>query len=770
MKINFTKQDPLCYNANNGYININTIDLSLAERHKYGIDYTIEWSENVSIEQIKSKFFINNLKADTYKFRLCNNTICSDWHQIELNNPNQIKIISIDQDNDLCKQVASVSIKTEGAKPPLIAHFGTNLAFSDNDTIHITGIYHSVSDHITITDSQNCSIKSENIININFSQLFHEIKSIKPPIIHDDHPQELIICIKNSPGSHKFIIYESVDNIKQQIVAETQFDDNHSILQNDNNSIKNYNLSNIVYPGSYIIDIIDQNNCVYTTDTIHIPNLHPLKVNIKYHNNNIIPNINIVETEFIFDTILIPYHRMINDLNLLEWIKNLRLSSIINLTIGKQKYQQKIIKYDKDYTKYQNNIFDILQLGSSSEDWYFSINIGKGFNRSNDVFSDNIYIEINDQQYLVIPSLDSDINSFKLIRGNLLTNSFSTNQFKNSNILQIYHSDDINDKISDITYNQSYSFYNTYKPGLIFTINLIDNNYSTTQIDLNSPENYIFDFKNIKQIDNLKYTLQQINQYTNNINISAINNTEFNGQLSVYPIGGVPLDKDTYNIQYYQYNTDTQELLNIYYNNQIVKSNNLFQLPPGTYIIKISDSTGNKLKYINNEPYDNHYGAALSFIENQLGITTQKINFNYGDVIVNIMDDNTAQIMSDINQNIPGLSIQDSITTLKSLSVIGNDILIINGDHSHLDNEIIIIINNEVDCTIIGPNNFKHIFNRNIKLVHLSPGVYTITGDDQQLEYKHLSNTTNKIYIGDNTKEYIHLHFPSYHNQFIVKN
>lgn len=764
MKINYSFKNPVCYNANNGSISIHSIELSASEKNIYGLNYKIEWSDNISAEQKQSNLYVCNLVSGIYKFRVTGNKNNSDWTEVSLISPDPLRIISIQQDNNPCDNIASIIVSISGGTPPYRLYYGTNYKESSNNTIEINGLRQYKSDFIQIIDSENCSIISDKVVSTNFNHLFYEIKSIVHPIIYDDHPQECIISIKNSTGPHKFMIYESENNIKTKLISEINFGHLDYQVCNITKSL-DYNLADKIYPGDYIIDIFDKDNCLYTTETITVPNIKPLEVNINYGNNNPIKQINTIPIELIFDTILIPYHLLINDNNLIQWIKTLDIGSAIVLTIGKKKYEQKIIKYKKDYTK--DNSLNILQLGSSSENWYFSINIGRGLNIEDNIFAENIYININDQQYLINPGLDNSIDSFKLIRGNILTSSLDIHQFQNSDILYLYDTD--RNIVAETEYKETYYTNNTYKAGLIFVINIIDNPNTIGIVDFTNPENYIFDYSYIKNMDNLKQTLDYLNDYNNtNVFVASKGANLSNGFFSLSIKGGVLIEHQGYDIIYYKYDTNTQKLYNIYLNNKITKSPILDALDPGTYIIKIKDATGNKLKYINTEPYDNHFAAVKSLIQESEQM--QKLNFEYGDILINILDNDTYQILSNNNPNIPGLT-TDNISKSEIHTLQKNPIVIptIIGDYPDYNNQINIILLQNIKCTIVGPNNFSHTFSTNIQLKHLYPGVYSITGDDKELISSYLLNYTYNIYIGKNNQENIYIDFPSYKNKLIYK-
>ena len=383
----------------------------------------------------------------------------------------------------------------------------------------IHDIISSPNNKLYITDANGCVFEYEDSINIEFSQLSYRIEDIEPPIIHDDHPQKLNITIQNGRPPFRFDIYNTADGNKSDLIATTAFNDNTNI----------YNLAHLVYPGDYIIDITDGYNCVQTTDIIHIPNSLPLSAKVAYKNTDPAPAPIISNTEFIFDTLLIPFNLLINDLSLRDWAQNLVTKSEIHMSIGKQKYIQKIIQHRKHYDKSADGILDILHLGPSTTEWYFSINIARGFNLQTDnVFSDLISISVGETEYSVVPEIDNDIGTIKLIRGNLLTNTSNIYDFKNSDRINIYDRSDYSSFLS-CSYQHSSYLHNTYQPGNIFAINLLNNTCCNSLIDLKHPEDFVLGADQINEINNLKRIVLLISDPSKNIDIAAVSSAQHNG-------------------------------------------------------------------------------------------------------------------------------------------------------------------------------------------------------------------------------------------------
>lgn len=740
MNINFTTKHTSCFDMANGSILINTIELTPKEIRKYG-KYAIQWSDNISDSQIHSgNLFVDNLKPDTYQFRIIGNGQIGEWHSVDIKNVSPINISNLIVFNDPCNKIASISFDINGGQPPYSVRYGRKYLINQTEKVLMEDTIPSINDKLSITDSNDCVFEYEDPINIHFSHLSYRVEDIEPPIIHDDNPQKLNISIQNGRPPFKFDIYNTTDGHKSDLMATTVFDDTTNI----------YSLAHLVYPGDYIIDITDAYNCTYTTEIIHIPNSMPLSAKIMYKNTDSPPAPIICNTEFIFDTLLIPFNLLINDLSLRNWVQNLVTKSEINMSIGKQNYIQKIIQHRKHYDKSDDGILDILHLGSSTTEWYFSINIARGFNLQTDnVFSDLIYIHIGETAYSVVPEIDSDIATIKLIRGNILTNTSNVYDFQNSDRINIYNSSDYSSFLS-CAYQSSFYLHNTYQPGNIFAISLLDNTYCNSLIDLNHPEDFVLTTDKSNEINNLKQIVLFINDPSIDIDIAAVSRTQHNGSFSILITGS----KNNSSLLIYQYNKTNRTIFpintSIEYNNAI----NLQSLDQGAYIVKSKTSCGNKLKYINDQPYDNHYQASLYFIKNQLGCSLEDLNFEYGDILVNIIEND----IDLYTENLPGITDTETQTykymsknQINTLSVPIKTV----SENEQYSNGLKISCPSNIRCVIIGPNNFSHIFQGNISLINMWPGVYTIKADDNTAQEDQYKTIAHKIYIGHNNKDYI---------------
>lgn len=752
MKTHETINHPTHKGASNGSIIITNILLDEKEQDKY-IPYNIEWSSNVLPNNIdknphkQHQYKISNLSAGKYSYRIYNDTHTSEWLTLELTEPSALTIEKILVEN-LCTY-PSIQLDISGGVPPYIISYNKKLTKSnDGKNITINVIDIPISSNLKIKDSLGATIESDDILLHNHVIRYNTI-SIKKPLVCDDHLQEYIISIEGTTGPYQIVLFpNNSDNC-----APIYIDNNSSLIKTIDNIYYEYNLSSVLYPGAYKLEIFDHYGCLVHTEEIIAPNLEPLLAQITCHNNVDIANNFICPTEIIFDTILIPYNLIINDNNLLNWIKQLSYNDIVDIQIDTSNYKHKI----RNYYIYP----DILILGPDSSQWFFPIEISRGFNPNQDmdIYSKNIILKINDIKYSVILGFEEDMDSIKLIRGNIFTTSIHYAQFLENASLSFYqYYNTAYELIGQQNYLSTKIVSNEYLPGSVLSINMIYNTKCLRSFDKLSQNNVYFDTENLIEIANLNKSLRILNQYNDNIYIAAVNKQEYNGGYCI------ALNNNKITFNHRRYDSLTQTVKDIIVNNELFTGSSLYNLKSGTYIIKINNSF-DYIRYINGLLYDEHYIAAKEFIEQQLNCTTNMIDFDYGDILINIFD-NTINT-SDTILNLPGI-VENNASTLQVATTKAKTEHVVSTD-SLYNNALDIIIPDSVQCNIIGPNDFRYSFQENTKFINLPPGVYIVTGQEESLKKQYLFNSTYQILVHKDKNFYMNIVFKSYYNSIIEK-
>jgi len=310
MDISYTQTNVTCNGLSNGRIIIEAITLTTEESDLYGTEYILDWTDNASSLN-DTNTIASNLAADTYGFRLIGNSNVSDYQYFTVTEPAALDIYKIQNFNNPCDNVSSIDVYVSGGTPPYSARYGTYSSQSDTSPISITGIIVAQTTDIVVTDANTCSVSSDAEISTLFTNINYSVSGVTAPLIYDDHLSGFEITVAQGAAPYKFIIYESENNAKGDVVAETDILDTSIVVRNSGNTYS-YDLSELIYPGSYIIEIIDSNNCHQDTTQQTVPNSAPLVISSSSTSNTTNNLVTGVDLNNIYDTILIPYKMIQN--------------------------------------------------------------------------------------------------------------------------------------------------------------------------------------------------------------------------------------------------------------------------------------------------------------------------------------------------------------------------------------------------------------------------------------------------------------------------
>jgi hypothetical protein len=82
---------------------------------------------------------------------------------------------------------------------------------------------------------------------------------------------------------------------------------------------------------------------------------------------------------------------------------------------------------------------------------------------------------------------------------------------------------------------------------------------------------------------------------------------------------------------------------------------------------------------------------------------------------------------------------------------------------------ISINLSKNIKCYIYGPKNYKKSFSVSTKFANLIPGVYTIIGDQDNLNSLGLYQNETKVTIENNSDEEVFLDFVSYNEKIFIR-
>lgn len=776
MDISYTQTNVTCNGLSNGRIIIEAITLTTAESDLYGTEYILDWTDNASSLN-DTNTIASNLAADTYGFRLIGNSNVSDYQYFTVTEPAVLDIYKIQNFNNPCDNVSSIDVYVSGGTPPYRARYGTYSSQSDTSPISITGIIVAQTTDIIVTDANTCSVSSDAEISTLFTNINYSVSGVTAPLIYDDHLSGFEITVAQGAAPYKFIIYESDNNAKGDVVAETDILDTSIVVRNSGNTYS-YDLSELIYPGSYIIEIIDSNNCHQDTTQQTVPNSAPLVISSSSTSNTTNNLVTGVDLNNIYDTILIPYKMIQNDSDILDFIKGLRYKSKIKIKVGDLEYQQNIIKFNKDTSQYSSNILPILHLGPSTLDWFFEINISRGFQIDDNILTDKATMIVADKEYDLVPRLDNSTSSCKIIKGNFVTSSTVALSlgFETGQTIGFYIDGDTERVLfASLEAADVYDLVDIHQPGYMLCVNLLHSDKVNSLMSITT-ETGNFSLDDMRYIADTRKVLDRFNGIQSPMYIAIQDKNEHNGTIGLTISGGSP-QNNTYVVSH-KYIAENNSLQDIYYNNEIYRGLNLSNLPPGTYISKISDQYGNIPTTLNDIDYSDHYTFAVNHIINVLHTDTDSLDFRYGDILNIVTDtadstntDNTIASTED-NSSSFGDFLIDPVdpptTTEESVVVSASSSAVSVTENSSYNNSLNIIAPTDVSSIISGPNGFSKAFTGSIQFINMPSGVYTIVGKEQDLYNAKKVGRTVKVYMYNNLTESITIQYKSYLNTFII--
>lgn len=719
MYIDYSINNATCAN-NNGFIIINSIQLEPKEISKYGANYSIEWSNNISLNQIsKNNLFVKNLTPDNYSFRIFGNGNFSDWKNLTIDGQSAPQITNLKTIKQ-CDGTYDIQFQINGGLSPYIISVDNKIFQSDVVDIELQNIPQTATNVVTVQDANGCFCEIKFLENILIPIIQFSLLDQKAPLIYDDKLESIKFAIYHYNIDNYIIHF--INKNDNEITCSIRSDESKYIYEVSNNTT--YFLLDQLYPGDYDVQVLDDMGCVKHSETIRLFNRSPLSINLNIVDDSAIGTSFNCSLLPILDSLLIPINLIDNDSDVQFFVKNLKTQSNIHLYINNVKYVQTVL----DHSIYINNK-EYVNLLEFENHKYFYIKISNGINLEKNVsiFTDTIEIDLNGNRKIIFAGISQIQQNISLVRKYLISSSNNRTTLQKSEHINLY-----NEKQTiSATILSNQALYNQYNIG------------SVSCLSLNIDDN-LFKFIN-EHFDLSCYPTDQT-IHTGSIAINVSNYTSEN-----------------YFIEYFYINPKTQSLNNIYLNNKKLNANRATFLPSGTYIIKLKEKNNNKIIFINGIDYNAHYASA----KQQILDSKIPFEFDYGDVLVNIFDIN--QPLQEYG-NIPGIEQEIQLTKQN----ISNNFTIqsfeeINLASENCHNSLSVIIQPaSTPCCITGPNNFNYIIDKQTKFTNIAPGVYNITGSVEYLDKNCLSQTTKTINIGKNSQENITIIFDSYFNKYLI--
>ncbi len=743
-------------------------------------------------------FFVNGLGTGTYTANILGGSIPITSVQYQVNSPAPISITQVVLNNEPCASEGSIHIGFTGGQPPYIVSYGTQSVILPSGSGFVGKIPVTVqsSGNVSVRDANNCLASGSNFtFNFPNANPQYNIISKTPPAIHDSFLQDYKFTLLFGEGPHRINIYSSTTGEKGNVITSIDEYDTTVIeslkqpgseifdssgnqigiqLSQDLNSNPieySYDIGSQIYPGSYVFEFVNQDNCTFLTDVQTAENIIPLSAELITVNDFPLDIGTQVLSQPILDTLFIPYRMLISDSEVLSYISNITERSDIRLEIGNQIFDRKAIYGSVNCDTH--SLVNIKFFGFKNNEWFFTIPFYKGFDISDtsevDILNENISLVISDSKKIKIDKeYNNNVGTIKLLKGSVLTTDLNLSQFKNDKDITLSRllSDGTFEELAMATVGDKVYLQNKHIAGSIFMIDFLKNTQTSEDLRTNDISSVSFDCRtNQKAIANNYQFLNNLNNFDllDSLYVKRSGGSLHGGFLTLLLSGGYP----DYIISYKYYDQETKSLVDLRLNNESVDNKTFLEsIKPGAYIVKITDQNGNKLKAVNDTPYDNFYSKMIDFIINDLHTDTETLNFKHGDLLINIYDSSKItnpppaipSFPPQITPTPPTVDIPTVTTTTHEVS-----------PNTIYTNELVIQTDPvKVKFTVSGPLGYKKTFSDRVKLIQMPAGVYTIEGNTKDLYNKYLYQDKRRVFINPDTKVLSTLNFESYKDSIII--
>jgi hypothetical protein len=788
MEISFSISNNICINDSNGSVVIESINFEDSNEAFLYRNYIIVWSGNFDENTFISTdgFIVENLKNGLYQFSLFSpdSQQQSQIYNVEITSQSsEIIIKNLKYLDYSCNESAYIYIEVDGGVPPYNFIAGNTNLISNDNKAKIENLSNGLYE-VSVRDSNGCTVIYDKILEIKDHTFSNIINNVLPPQLHNSYGLLDISLIGEGPFSFLF-----VDQLEpeKKIYIDT-FETKYIKSVDTENSIYNYFFDDLITPGIYTLTIRNSSGCSNFIDFLNIPNSLPIEVSINLSNSGSFSVPNYSEPLPIFDTLLIPYKFIVNNSELWTYIKNKNIKDNIDLFINNEKYETLITRNILDKECLDQGDIEILRLGNDPEDWFFYLYISPGININSepDLLSAKINIKTKNEIFDITLGLDQnqliDTNNPSIIIGSFILDDLGYPEYHNGgevnvSLLPPLSFEDKNFNIKNITKLTS---LNTYSVGFVTILNFLEQfDVLISRININSISACNLSNEKYQYILNIKNLLKAINSFNNLNSIFIYNPLDivYQGSISLgisgnnfFTLFNNEIIQNNYSIEYYYIKNNSNLLYNIYIGSKIVENvNTVNNLPEGFYIIKIKDLYKNIVRTINFQnnfiDYDDHFIKSKKMI--------QKFNsnllssFNYGDILIYI-----GQEFSSVGDNI----IEQAINDLPDFSspeqpdnVARFDIITQTKNNIDASSISVELLDQEIECQIHGPKNYKKTFNKNTSFTNLIPGVYTILGDEESLRRSSKYQNEIRIFLDKNTDKFVFLSFVSYSDFISIK-
>lgn len=774
----------VCFNGSSGKINLSNIIFD--NLYPQFIAYTVSWSGSnpIDSDQIRNNgTSIINLKADTYNFTINSSSSPGNSlgpYSIDITHPEPFIITNIVDSNTSCGSDGNIIVQVSGGTPPYLFSIvntanNTQRIQQSNTICSFSGLRPSIYS-VSVRDQNNCVADISNFNNailITNKSLSLSINNILPPAIKQGNGYIDFTIVGDGPFELSFNDAISSEEVLFIDMTNTSF-----ITSINDGVIYTYVLDSVLAPGNYTIKV--SNGVCEATDNFDIPDLDASIASISIVSNN--PTNNLLSNLLlpIFDTIFIPYKDKQNNTALWQLIQKFIDQQKIDIKINDKVYHHKITRnfLNPDCA---NNETEILRLGNNIDDWFFCFHIGPGINLNTDLSILNssifLYDQINNIDYKLTFGLENHIissNNASLLIGSFIFPGIN-NAYHNGQTIYLTISNSIPTSISSndfiIKNIKTNTYLSVYTIGYTTNIYFLENfNVLTQNINTNDTACSI-DNETYRYILNIKKLLLAINNVDNYrqlyIYISNINNTgSITTSISAPSVirQNSTLIPNTYSIDYFTFDDQSDNLQSFYKNNKIIKDIPIINNLSDSYVlIRLLNVYNSSIDYIrinnsNSIEYSKYFSNSINIIREYNSNILPFIQ--NGDILVSIpklLPSEVSAVSNITSANVGSISIIHKITTIKQ----SND----------LSNTSKILVNSSppnVICYLLGPKGYKKEFKGETIFENVVPGVYNIIGDEDYLRDNFLYSNNTRIIVLKNQEYKADIRFQTYRDILFI--
>jgi len=781
MEIIYSTINNTCFDNNIASIFIENIEFDESETSAYE-NYVIQWGGNFSESSFISNdgFIATNLSNGTYTFKVVSTSSDAegDVYSVTITSPPELSITELKYSEYACENNNGyIYLEISGGTPPYFCSIDSQSTTTETNNIRFNDIVHGEYT-VLLSDSAGCSYRWPRTIEIKDSRIAFSVTRTLPPKLLDSYVY--LECNVNGYGPFSFIFSNTTTEEKIYVhPLETKYLDNI----NENNYV--YIFNDLLTPGTYDLTVSNDYGCS-TQSSIVLPNINEISVNLQIEANNEDNQIYIYREPIpIFNTILVPYKLIVSNSEVWQKIKDKKTKDSINLSIDGQIYEYSIVKNLLNKYCIGDEKIEILRLDNNSDNWFYYFYIAPSINLNNnpEFMNSEIKFVDKDQSFDVTLGLDKhgnlDPENISLVRGSFILNGLEYPEFYNGGNINIIIGDiDLDNTEYYLENIKKITQINTYEIGAVTVINFLEQfNILNENVNVNatycaiSKDEYLY-------IINIKNILKTINNFNNINNISLYNkeNVEYTSLINFNIIGNNAFEnpdntitENIYNIDYFYIDQGSESLFSLYKGQQIIKNVTSVQnIQNGFYIIRIKDLYNNiprNIRYNSNQiSYDDHFLTAKRTIQSYNSQVLDK--FLYGDIFVYLGYD---PIIIE-ETKLPSSPLIESEPVVLSTSILDQTFVVVDQTSDTTNTSSISInLSKNIKCYIYGPKNYKKSFSVSTKFANLIPGVYTIIGDQDNLNSLGLYQNETKVTIENNSGEEVFLDFVSYNEKIFIR-